>query len=520
MLNPFASANTLATSAQHLQTLLLSFHPVILIETVEEERVLTLLQTAIQDMKISLYEWSITQGLLRSHGNENRWVDECAPPGSTKPATLDEKTTDPLEALKYIQAQTQKGVFWLKDFTTHLTDPVVARQFREVVQVLVQRRAAFILTGESIKLPPEIAHDAVYFELKLPGRDELHQAVSDVVRSLMVKNRVQVQIQEQDLQALVQALSGMTLKQARQVIAYAALEDGKLTVSDIERILHRKAQVIREEGVLEYLPLNNQPLYLGGFTGLKRWLARAKVGFTPQARELNLRPPRGILIVGIQGCGKSLAAKAIAQEWKLPLLKLDAGRLYDKYVGESEKNFRQAAILAESMSPTVLWIDEIEKSFSNSDSDSDGGLSRRLFGFFLTWLQEKSQDVFVVATANDISKTPPELFRKGRFDEIFFADLPDAQERGMILKIHLGQRKQPLERFDLATLVKETEGYSGAEIEQAVIVALYNALYLGKSLDTALLIEEIRATIPLSVSRREDLEQLRAIAQERFVSVR
>ena len=275
-----------------------------------------------------------------------------------------------------------------------------------------------------------------------------------------------------------------------------------------------------QAGVLDYFPVAGNQLELGGFAGLKQWLARAKVGFTPQARELNLQPPKGILIVGIQGCGKSLAAKAIAREWKMPLLKLDAGRLYDKYVGESEKNFRQAIALAESMAPTVLWIDEIEKSLGASNSDSDGGLSRRMFGSFLTWMQEKSQEVFVVATANDLSPIPPEMLRKGRFDEIFFVDLPDLQERVAILKIHLVQHQQHPNQFDLPTLLEATEGFSGAEIEQVVIAALYRALYLQKPLDTALLLEEIRSTIPLSVSRREHLQELRAIAKDRFVSVR
>jgi ATPase family associated with various cellular activities (AAA) len=508
----------LADRVHHLQTLLLSFHPVIVIETVEEERVQALLKAATQDLRMQMFDWSVAQGLARSQA-ENRWVDECAPAGSQKPAAL-ESTTDPLQMLKTIRDLEQKGIFWLKDFAKHLKEPDVVRQFREVTQSFSQSRSALILSGCNLELPPEIAHDVVYFDLALPERDELQQVVSEVTRSLIAKNRIQVQIQPQDLPTLVQALSGMTLKQARQVVAYAALEDGKLALDDVQRILERKAQVIREGGVIEYLPVSNNPCELGGFAGLKQWLDRAKVGFTPQARELNLHPPKGILVVGIQGCGKSLAVKAIAQNWQLPLLKLDAGRLYDKYVGESERNFRQAVKLAESMAPAVLWIDEIEKSFGSTDSDADGGLTRRLFGFFLTWMQEKSQDVFVVATANDISKIPPELLRKGRFDEIFFVDLPDAVERGTILKIHLAQHKQSPSDFDLPSLITATEGYSGAEIEQAVITALYAALYLGKPLDTALVLESIQSTIPLSVSRREDVAALRSLARDRFVSVK
>ena len=312
----------------------------------------------------------------------------------------------------------------------------------------------------------------------------------------------------------------MTQRQARQVLGYAAFEDGRLSLEDVRGIIRRKVQVIRQESLLEYFPDDEIQTNLGGFAGLKTWLNQVQMGFSPQAKAWNLQAPKGILIVGIQGCGKSLTAKVIAKVWKMPLLKLDAGRLYDKYVGESEKNLRQAVQVAESMAPSILWIDEIEKGFSSSDGSSDGGLSRRLFGFFLTWMQEKTKEVFVIATANDISQIPPELLRKGRFDEIFFVDLPDKQERLGILKIHLSQRKQAFDRFDFNQLVYATKGFSGAEIEQAIVTALYRALYLRRMLDTDLLLEQIAATIPLSVSRRETIEHLRTIAQERFVSVR
>jgi SpoVK/Ycf46/Vps4 family AAA+-type ATPase len=312
----------------------------------------------------------------------------------------------------------------------------------------------------------------------------------------------------------------MTLQQARKVIAFAALDDGKLTQEDVKRVLQRKVQVLHEEGLLDYIPVAMNPAQLGGFEGLKQWLARARVGFSAQAKAFNLPAPRGILIVGIQGCGKSLAAKTIAREWQMPLLKLDAGRLYDKFIGESERNFRRAVTLAETMAPAVLWIDEIEKSMGQSDSDADGGLSRRLFGYFLTWLQEKSEDIFVVATANDLSRIPPELLRKGRFDEIFFVDLPDEQERAAIWQIHLMRRKQDPRRFQLPELVQATDGFSGAEIEQVIIAALYRAIHEKRPVNTELIIESVKATVPLSISRREDLHALRHLAQERFVSVK
>jgi SpoVK/Ycf46/Vps4 family AAA+-type ATPase len=341
------------------------------------------------------------------------------------------------------------------------------------------------------------------------------------LKSLRQRRPVEVAIEPDDVERLLAALRGMTLSQARQVLAYCLLEDGKLSGGDIRVAIDRKAQLVREGGLLEYYPAEENRYEIGGFQRLKDWLERARLGFSKEAKELNLQPPRGILIVGVQGCGKSLAAKAIAKQWELPLLKLDAGRLFDKYIGESEKNFRKAIALAEAMAPAVLWIDEIEKGMAPSSmSESDGGLSRRLFGSFLTWLQEKRHEVFVVATANDISILPPELLRKGRFDEVFFVDLPDAGERRAIFEIHLKLRKQDPARFEVERLIEAADGFSGAEIEQAVIAGLYRALHHKRPLDTELLLEEIRGTVPLSVSRREDVEGLRAFARGRFVPVR
>lgn len=492
------------TSIHNLKTLILSFHPVIAIETVEEERVESLLRAVAGELGMRLYEWTITRGLYRS----------------ANPATIYDKTENPELLLETLATLKVEGIFLLKDFDRYLKDGAQIRQFREVAQKFARDRSTIVLTGATIDLPQELASVVVRYELKLPSMQELEQMFQAVVQSLRQKHRIQVQLNSQEIEQLLQALSGMTLNQARQTLVYAALIDGKLHPADIQRVLARKAQMIREGGLLEYYPEEDNISELGGFTKLKAWLQRAKVGFTPKARSLNLAPPKGILLVGIQGCGKSLTAKVIAREWRLPLLKLDAGKLYDKYIGESEKNFHKAIALAESMAPVVLWIDEIEKGFSSGGSNADGGLSRRLFGTFLTWLQEKRQDVFVVATANDIAQLPPELLRKGRFDEVFFVDLPIPQERFEILKIHLSLRKQNVQQFDLEQLTAATEGFGGAEIEQAVIAGLYRALYLQRPLDTQLLLEEIRETIPLSVSRREDLERLRRLARDRFVNVR
>ncbi len=278
--------------------------------------------------------------------------------------------------------------------------------------------------------------------------------------------------------------------------------------------------MVREQGLLEFYPPEGNQYELGGFNSLRNWLIRARFGFSEKAREMNLSPPKGILLVGVQGCGKSLAAKFVAREWNLPLLKLEAGCLFDKYVGESEKNFRRATRQAEAMAPNVLWIDEIEKGFSASGgSAADGGLSYRLLGSMLTWLQEKKEGIFLVATANNLSALPPELLRKGRFDEIFFVDLPDPSERQEILKIHLAIRKQNFEEFDLEQLVQVTDGFSGAEIEQMIISALYRALYRKIRLDTETIIKEASSTVPLSKSRHEEIQKLRSWAKDRFVNV-
>jgi MoxR-like ATPase len=340
-----------------------------------------------------------------------------------------------------------------------------------------------------------------------------------VANSLTVNTRARVELRDSDYDALASAVHGLTLNQARQLVARVAIDDGVLGPDDVPRLLDLKASALREDGLLEYFPAQDNPAELGGFASLRRWLDRAALARSPQAAALNLPTPRGVLLVGVQGCGKSLAAKYVARAWGLPLLKLDAGRLYDKYVGETEKNMRRAISTAESLAPSVLWLDEIEKALAPSSGD-DGGVSRRMFGSFLTWMQEKRHDVFVVATANDLSVLPPELLRKGRFDEIFFVDLPDAAEREEILRIHLGLRRQDATAFDLAALSAFCDGFSGAEIEQAVIGGALRALQAGRALDTPLLAEEIAATVPLSRSRAEDVQRLRAWAQGRFVPVR
>lgn len=496
---------SLSASAHDIKALILSFHPLVVMETVEEDRARTILLSVAGQTRMPLFEWSVTRGLTRAEDTN----------------AIHRMTSTPLSVVQHLGGLNVEGIFLLKDFAKHFEDATLARQFREMTNRFTRTRSAVVLTGASVTLPAEIESAAVRYDLQLPGADELAEVVNQVARSLVKTTRRDILLTPKDREDLLRALRGLTLNQARQAVSQALIENRNLTSQLIQTVLQRKVQAVREGGLLEYYPVEGNRYELGGFANLKDWLARAAVGFTKEARALNLTPPRGILFVGVQGCGKSLAAKVVAKEWQLPLLKLDMGRIYDKYVGESEKNFHKAISLAESVAPTVLWLDEIEKGLgSTAGGDADAGVGRRLFGSFLTWLQEKKQEVFVVATANDLSSLPPELLRKGRFDEIFFVDLPNDEEREAILNIHLKLRKQDPSAFRLEDIVSACQGFSGAEIEQAVIAGLYRALHQKRSLDTGLLLEEITQTVPLSTARREDIERLQETARERFVSVR
>ena len=493
---------SLSPNQHTLATLVRSFHPVVAIESSEEERVQACMTEIAAELGLPVFEWSITRGL-------------CRPPRLIGV----HNTEQPIQLLAHMETLAKEGVYILKDFTSHLNEPGIIRQFREVAQQFSRNRSTIVLISQDLNVPRDVEHLTTNWELPPPDYHELRAELRTVVKELKQSRRIQVNLDSYQLDELVKALHGMTLDAAHRAIRYALEEDGQLSAKDILNIQDRKAERIRRGGLLEYFAPENNMSALGGFKTLKEWLHRAKVGFTSAAAQLNLSPPKGICIVGVQGCGKSLAVKAIAREWKLPLLKLDAGRIYDKYVGESEKNFRRAIAMAEGMSPVILWIDEIEKAISSKGGGEDAGLSQRLLGTFLTWLQEKKAVVFVVATANDLSILPPELLRKGRFDEIFFVDLPVAEERLEILKIHLQKRKQLPEEFELHSVVTATNGFSGAEIEQAILSGLYQSLYTQKPFSTDTLLDEIEKTVPLSISRREDILRLQALARDRFVNV-
>ena len=484
-----------------LKTLVRSMHPVVVIETAEEERLDDLLRALAAELRLPLFTWTVTRGLQRIDGT-----------GAIH------GTSDPRMMLRHLSTLTVEAIFHLKDVAAHFAAPETVRAFREAAQAFRRIHSTMVLSGHHVVLPGALSRDAVQLHLQLPDRDELRQLVHRVLQSMKTQRPFEVALGPDGMQALLQALSGLTLNQARQALACAILDDQRLSPEDVPQIVRRKGEAIQDGGLLEFYPPAENAFELGGFDRLTAWLTRAQVGFGPEAQALGLPAPRGVLIVGVQGCGKSLAAKVVARLWRQPLLKLDAGRLYDKYIGESEKNLRKALDVAEAIAPCVLWIDELEKAFT-SRGESDGGLSRRMLGSFLTWLQERRAPVFVAATANDLTGAPPELLRKGRFDEIFFVDLPSDTEREAIFEIHLRMRRQDPAAFALASLAQATAGFSGAEIEQAVVSSLYRALHEQQPLTTAMLLEEIAQTSPLSVARAEDIARIRELARGRFVPV-
>jgi MoxR-like ATPase len=492
------------TSVHDLRTLVLSRYPAILVESTEEERARALLTAVAAQVNLPLYDWTVTKGLGPA-GHPNGL------PGSQTP----------LGGLANLADVRTEGLFVLYDFVRHLGDAVVARKFRDLLERFASpsTMSTIVLVGHGGELPADIRPSVVTYELTPPTRDDYRSVVAAVSESLLATARAKVTLTPADHDAFAGALAGLTLNQARQLLARVAIDDGVLSAEDLPRVAEFKAAALRDDGLLEYFPAEDNPTELGGFAKLREWLDRAALARSPEAEKLNLPAPGGVLLVGVQGCGKSLAAKFIARVWRQPLLKLDAARLYDKYIGETEKNLRRAIDTAESLAPVVLWLDEIEKALSVSGGSEDGGVSQRLLGSFLTWLQEKRADVFVVATANDISRLPPELLRKGRFDEIFFVDLPSSTEREQILRIHLGLRKVDPATFDLAALAAASDGFSGAELEQAVIAGALRALQASKPFDTAAVLAELQATVPLSVSRAEDVKALREWASGRFVPV-
>ena len=485
-----------------LEVLVNAHHPLWVVETVEEDRVRTILAHLADRVELPLFVWHPVTGLGR--------VD--APPGPGSPGT-----DTPKGCLAFIEQANMEALFYLPSFPLDSEEPAVAARVKEIYKRYFKHRGALVLTTPEVDLPRGLDPLFTHVELHTPTAEAYHRFITQVIRDIGMRRAVRVDMTPEDVSALLNALHGLTFFEVQKIITQAVVEDGALTRADLERVLDAKRRIVERSGVLEYFPHDHALGDVAGLGNLKRWLRKRRAAFTDPARakEFGLSPPRGLLLLGVQGCGKSLCAKAVASEWGLPLLRLDPSNLYQKYFGESERNLKRAIKTAESMAPVVLWLDEIEKALGQGDQD--GGTSQRVFGTFLAWLQEKKESVFVIATANDISKLPPELLRKGRFDEIFFVDLPDAATRADILGVHLKKRGRDPGAFDLRNLGAQAEGFSGAELEQVVVSALYSAFAEGVDIDDAYLAHEIDATRPLSVTMAEKITDLREWASERAV---
>jgi hypothetical protein len=475
-------------------------HPLLLLETQEEERAEVLLENLAAKLAIPLFDWAPQQGLVR------RGEAGAVYGSQSMQAALQHIASSDFEALYHFRHVGDEL----------LSSPTVAR-LAAVERKLRAHRGAIIITGKDIECSPALEPLLARVKLRGPSQSEYYEYVRQLLADTRTRLPVDMQLDSQTVAELLNHLNGLTLTEVRRILTSAMVADQSLGPHTIERVIAEKQRLVGESGVLEYYPAKVELGLIAGLTRLKQWLSLRAAVFKDSARatEFGLSAPRGVLLLGVQGCGKSLSAKAVAAAWQLPLLRLDPARLYDKYVGETERNLARAIELAERLAPVVLWIDEIEKALAVTDND--GGASRRLLGTFLTWLQEKRESVFVVATANDVSQLPPELLRKGRFDEIFFVDLPSTEARKLILAIHLQRRQRSPASFDLEALSALSEGFSGAELEEAVASALYQAFQTSQDLDDRLIAEALRATVPLSVTMREPIEALRNWASGRTV---
>ncbi len=487
-----------------LEVVLRGRTPVIVIETRDEARMLETLQSmairAASESYLPLFRWTITDGLQR--------IDI-----ELEPQTMN---ADPTDVLKHIRAVNKPGVYVLLDFHPFLSDPLNVRLIKDICINYPSVPRQLILMSHEVELPSELKPFSARFDLALPTEKERRDIIERVAAEWSRDNSgVRVQADAKAYRLLVENLAGLTHTDTEQLARNAIYVDGAITKSDLPAVMQAKYALMNRGDALQYEYDTAKFQDIGGLKKLKRWLEQRKSALLGTKSTKHLDPPKGILLLGIQGCGKSLAAKATAGIFGVPLLRLDFGTIYNKYHGETERKLRESLETADVMSPCVLWIDEIEKGIAGRGGET--GTSQRVLGTFLTWMSERRSRTFIVATANDISELPPELVRKGRFDEIFFIDLPDAATRATIISIHLAKREQSPEKFRLDEIVRTTDGFSGAEIEQVIVSALYAAHAQGEVVDTAHIISEAAATRPLAVVMSERVAALRAWADGRTV---
>ncbi|MCG8018469.1 MAG: AAA family ATPase [Candidatus Thiodiazotropha sp. 'RUGA'] len=482
---------------QDLELIIRSGTSILFIESDDEKQVETLFERLSIDLSRQLHRWTVASGLTNLHTNQ------------TSHLTVKE----PSRILTELAGRTAPAIYMLMDIHHWLDDPLTLRQLKEIA--LGNPLQTLVLVSHEADIPEELRSLSTRFELSLPDKSALKQLLQSEIRKWGRLNNRNVEVRREVIEPMLSNLSGLSLRDAKRLIRNAIYDDGMLTETDLDDLARTKYRLLDDTGVLT-LELDSAKFsQVAGLKYLKRWLEQRHAIFIADQPPRSLDLPKGILLLGVQGSGKSLAAKSVAGSWHLPLLRLDFAALYNKYYGETERNLRESLKTAESMSPCVLWIDEIEKGLS---TDVDGGPSTRIIGTLLTWMAERSSRVFIVATANDIEKLPPELLRKGRFDEIFFVDLPDRQVREAIFQIHLRMRDQEPKGFDLVTLTEASEGFSGAEIEQAIVSALYSSYASKQPLDTAHILNEIEQTRPLSVLMAEKIDYLRDWASSRTVT--
>ncbi|SEH88831.1 AAA+-type ATPase, SpoVK/Ycf46/Vps4 family [Rheinheimera pacifica] len=478
-----------------LRVLVQAHSPLIVIESYEEPRALLLIKRLALNLMRPVFKWTITEGLQRLDSEHSAQAFNA----------------DPTNLLAQIKATRNPGIFVLCDFHPFLAEPKHVRYIKEIAQAHEQLGHTIMLLSHAITVPSELARLCYRFELSLPSDQQIRQLVHEMADSYAVKQGITAELTPDNLTLLVQNLRGLTFEEVKRLAYKAIADDGAVTAADIPRINRAKFSLLQTDGVLSQVFDSVSFSNVIGLANLKHWIAQRQQAFIQQLPDT----PKGLLLTGVQGTGKSLAAKAIAGSWGMPLLRLDMAGLYNKYIGETEKNLAQALALADAMSPCVLWIDEIEKGLSGGDSDN--GVTRRLLGSFLTWLSERKSQVFLVATANNIHELAPELLRKGRFDEIFFVDLPTEDECLRLLKLHLAKRQLSLTNEALQSALALCRGFSGAELEQAVVGAGFRARAGNAEFSLAHLVAELSATQPLSVVMAEQVSALRQWALERCV---
>jgi SpoVK/Ycf46/Vps4 family AAA+-type ATPase len=482
---------------EQLKSLLAAKTPIVLIESHEESKVLQMLDRFCVMNEVRLWRWSVTEGLRAVNSRESAY-----------------NTIKIDDALRHIEKSPANAIYVFLDAHKFIEDPVVLRNIRDIISRNEWTHRMLVFLSPRMELPEELSRLTARFSPALPDAQRVAEILNEEARRYRENTGEQVRASREALNVLTQHLGGLTEEDVRRLARMTIRDDGAITAADVPAVTQAKYQLLNRGGVLSFEYETARLDDLAGFGSVKRWLEQRRSVFGGE-RPRGLDAPKGLLLIGVQGCGKSLAAKAAASVFGVPLLRLDFSALYNKYHGETERNLRESLQTAEVMSPCVLWLDEIEKGLATGNDES--GTSRRVLGVFLTWMAERTAQVFLVATANDVHELPPELIRKGRFDEIFFVDLPTELERAQILAIHLKKRGLDPRGVALAELVRATSGFSGAEIEQGIVAALYAAHASGQSPQTAHFLAELKRTRPLSVLLAERMGELREWARGRTV---